>query len=78
MSDPELAQVMARFLPPLANVGEENTLTVTPGGISADVSGKYYHAANKIVDDLSKQSSKLKDPRQRNTRSRRCGTRPPH
>jgi len=56
ITDPELARVMVLFIPPLANVSEENSLTVTPAGISAETTGKYYRTVNKVVDDLTNQA----------------------
>ena len=56
ITDPELARVMGLFLPPLSNVSEENSLTVTPAGVSPETTGKYYRTVNKIVDDLAKQA----------------------
>jgi hypothetical protein len=56
ITDPELARVMVLFIPPLAHVSEENSLSVTPAGISPETTGKYYRTVNKVVDDLAKQA----------------------
>jgi hypothetical protein len=56
ITDPELARVMVLFIPPLSNVGEDNTLTVTPQGVNMDTTGRYYRMVNKVVDDLAKQA----------------------
>jgi len=61
LNDAELAHLMAFFLPPLASVGESNTLAVTPVGISPELSAKYYRTVNSLLDELRKKKIDVKD-----------------
>jgi hypothetical protein len=60
LSDEELAQIMALFLPPLPNLSSV-TIPVAPAGPTPVKSTQYVQAVNQIVDDLKKQTKRARD-----------------
>ena len=60
LSDPELAQIMALFLPPLPNVSSD-AVPVAPAGVTPAATVKYIRTVNRVVDDLKQQTKRARD-----------------
>ena len=59
LTDSELANIMALFLPPLPGVSNSDDISITPKSPpTASTSGRYFRAVNTIIDDLKKQNGR--------------------
>jgi hypothetical protein len=59
LTDSELGNIMAMFLPPMSGLAESDSIPITPiKEVNATSSGKYYRAVNAILDDLRKQNQR--------------------
>lgn len=61
ISDPELARVMALFLPPLPPSPESEGIAISSATITPEATRRYYQAVTRILDDLKKQNEKASD-----------------